>query len=125
MMSWFDHDLIANDFEKGLTFAPDIKKKEETYVIKADMPGLKKKDIHIELKNGMITLRGEFRNRNEKTTGRHKITGRSFGSFERKFRVPKGVTKKDIRAKYTDGVLELTIPIPEAQESKAIEIKVE
>jgi HSP20 family protein len=112
MTSWFDHDFFANDFETNLTPERNIKKKEETYVLKTDMPGMKKKDIHLELKNGMLTLRGELHERPEKTTGRYKKAERSFGSFERKFRVPEGVTEKDIRVKYTDGVLELTIPVP-------------
>ena len=112
MTSWFDHDFFANDFETNLTTERNIKTKEETYVIKTGMPGLKKKDIHLELRNGMLTLRGELRSRNEKTTGRHTKVERSFGSVERKFMIPKGVTKKDIHAKYTDGMLELTIPVP-------------
>jgi HSP20 family protein len=113
MMSWFDHDLVTNDSEAILNPSAAINKKYETYVLKTDMPGMKKKDIHLELKNGMLTLRGELHERHEKTTGRY-----SFASFERKFRVPEGVTEKDIRTKYTDGVLELTIPVPKEQEPK-------
>ncbi len=118
MMSWFDHDFFENDSEQSFQPKLDIKKRYETYVLKTDMPGMKKKDIHLELKNGMLTLRGELHERHEKTTGRHKKAERSFGSFERKFRVPEGVTEKDIRTKYTDGVLELTIPVPKEQEPK-------
>jgi len=118
MMSWFDHDFVTNDSEASLRPSVAIKKKEETYVIKANMHGLKKKDIHLELKHGILTLRGELRNRNGETTHRHKRTKQTFGSFERKFRVPEGVTEKDIHAKYTNGVLELTIPVPNEQEPK-------
>lgn len=125
MVSWFDHDFVANDFEKSFRQSTKIQKKQKTYVIKADMHGLKKKDIHLELKNGMLTLRGELHGRNEKTSDRYHRTERTFGSFERKFRIPEGVTEKDIHAKFTNGVLELTIPAPKADEAKAIEIKVE
>ena len=118
MMSWFDHDLVTNDSEAILSPSATIPKKYDTYVLKTDMPGMKKKDIHLELKNGMLTLRGELHERHEKTTGRHKKAERSFGSFERKFRVPEGVTEKDIHAKYKKGVLELTIPVPKEQEPK-------
>jgi len=112
MMSWFDHDLVANDSEAILSPSAAIKKKYDTYVLKTDMPGMRKKNIHLELKNGILTLRGELHERHGKTTGRHKKAERSFASVERKFRVPEGVTEKDIQAKYADGVLELTIPVP-------------
>jgi len=125
MMSWFDHDFVTNDSEAILNPSVAIKKKEETYVIKADMHGLKKKDIHLELKNGILTLRGELNVRHEKSTGMYNRTKRTFGSFERKFRVPEGVTKKDIHAKYTNGVLELTIPVPKENAPKPIKIKAE
>jgi len=120
MMSWFDHELIIEDFDTVGQPEPDVKEKDGTYVVKTDMPGLKKNEIHIELKNGTLTLRGE---RHEKPTGEHTQNRRIFGSIERKFRVPEGVYKKDIRTKYADGVLELTIPAPKAKKSKIIEVK--
>jgi len=124
MISWFDHDFVTNDSEASLRPSVAIKKKEETYVIKADMHGLKKKDIHLELKNGILTLRGELNVQHGKSTGMYNRTKRTFGSFERKFRVPEGVTEKDIHAKYKDGVLELTIPVPKEDTPKPIKIKV-
>jgi HSP20 family protein len=125
MMSWFDNDFVANDLETNPTPARDIEKKDKTYVVKADMPGLRKKDIHLQLKNGMLTVRGELHERNEERTGRHQRNERILGSFERKFRVPQGVTENDIHAQYKNGVLELTIAAPKENEPKAIEIKVE
>ena len=98
MMSWFDHDFVASDLETNLTPARDIEKKDKTYVVKADMPGLRKKDIHLALKNGMLTVRGELHERHEERTGRHQRNERILGSFERKFRVPQGVTENDIHA---------------------------
>ena len=128
MRSWFDHDFLENDFERAWTPALDVEEKEGPYVVKADLPGIKKKDIHIELKNHILTLRGERANehkedKEDKETYRR--IERTFGSFERCFTVPEGVTEKDIHAKYTDGVLELTIPVPKEEEPKAIEVKVE
>ena len=125
LRSWFDEDFFTNEFEKSWTPALDFEEKEGTYLVKADLPGVKKKDIHIELKNHVLTLRGERHNEHEETEGGYHRFERTFGSFERRFTVPEEVTEKDIHAKYTDGVLELTIPVPKAEEPKAIEVKVE
>jgi HSP20 family protein len=110
MMSWFDHDFVANDSGANLTSARDIEKKDTTYVVTVDMPGLRKKDIHLELNNGMLTVRGELHERHEEKTGGHQRNERIFGSIEQKFRVPEGVTENDIHTQYKNGVLELTIP---------------
>ena len=122
---WFDDDFFTNEFEKSWTPALDVEEKDGTYVVKADLPGVKKKDIHIELKNHVLTLRGERHNEREETENGYQRYERTFGSFERRFAVPEGVTEKDIHAKYADGVLELTIPVPKPKEPKAIEVKVE
>jgi len=50
---------------------------------------------------------------------------RTYGSFQRSFRVPESVTEKDIKAKYHDGVLEMTIPAPKEEKPKAIDVKIE
>ena len=122
---WLDDDFFTNEFEKNWTPALDIEKKEGTYVVKADLPGVEKKDIHIELKNHVLTLRGERTNEHEENTENYQRIERTFGSFERRFAVPEGVSEKEIHAKYTNGVLELTIPIPKEEKPKAIEVTVE
>lgn len=125
LLRWFDDDFFATGFERDWIPAIDVEEKDGTYLVKADLPGLKKEDIHIELRNRVLTLRGERREEHEdKKKGYHRVE-RTFGSFERSLRVPEGVTEKDIHAKYTDGVLELSIPAPTAKEHKAIDVKVE
>ncbi len=125
LLRWFDDDFFDAEVARVWTPAIDVEEKDGAYLVKADLPGLKKDDIHIELRNSVLTLRGERRDEHEeKKDGYHRVE-RTFGSFERSLRVPEGVTEKDIHAKYTDGVLELSIPAPAAKEPKAIEIKVE
>jgi HSP20 family protein len=86
---------------------------------------MKKKDIHIELHRGYLTLRGERKSEYEEKNDTYRRVERTYGSFERTFRVPEGVTEKDIHAKYKDGVLELTVPAPKVEESKTVELKIE
>jgi len=125
LQRWLNDDFFETEFERSWTPALDIEEKEGAYVVKADLPGVKKKDIHIELKNRVLTLKGERHNEHEETEGGYHRAERTFGSFERRFAVPEGVTEKDIHARYTDGVLELTIPVPKEETPKAIEVKVE
>jgi len=125
LLRWFEDDTFLRDFEREWAPALDIEEKEGIYVVKADLPGVKKEDIHIELKNGTLTLRGERKGENEETEGTWHRVERTFGSFERRFRVPEGVTEKDIHAKYTNGVLELRIPAPKEEKPRAVKVKVE
>ncbi len=125
LQRWLNDDFFINEFEGSWTPALDVEEKEGTYVVTADLPGVKKKNIHIELKNHVLTLRGERSNEHEETENGYHRFERTFGSFERRFTIPEGVTEKDIHARYTDGVLKLTIPTPKEEKPETIEIKVE
>ena len=125
LLRWFDDDFFTTDFARTFTPALDVVEKDGAYVVKADLPGLKKEDIHLELRNGTLTLRGERRDEHEENKDGYRRIERTYGTFERCFRVPEGVTEKDIHAKYKDGVLELSIPAPKAKERTAVEVKVE
>ena len=105
--------------------AIDIEEKDGNYLVKADLPGMNKKDIHLELRGGYLTLRGERKSEHEENKDNYHRIERTYGTFERSFRVPEGVTEKDIHAKYKDGVLELTIATPKVEEPKTTEVKVE
>jgi len=105
--------------------AIDIEVKDEKYMVRADLPGMKKNDIHIELKDGYLTLRGERKSEHEENEDNYHRIERTYGTFERTFKVPEGITEKDIHAKYKDGVLELTVPTPKVEEPKTVELKIE
>lgn len=121
----FDDDFFSAETVGIWKPAIDVEEKDGAYLVKADLPGLKKDDIHIELRNSVLTLRGERRDEHEENKDGYHRVERTFGSFERSLRVPEGVTEKDIHPKYTDGVLELSIPAPAVKEPRAIEIQVE
>jgi len=94
-------------------------------MVRTDLPGLKKNNIHIELHNGYMTLRGERKSELEEKKDNYHRVERIYGTFERTICVPEGVTEKDIHAQYKDGVLELTIPAPKVEKPKTTEIKIE
>jgi HSP20 family protein len=131
LTSWFD--TIDTWFDTGFGDVPemrwrpaiDVEEKDGKYLVRADLPGMKKKDIHIELHDGYLTLRGERKSEHEEEKDTYRRFERTYGSFERTFRVPEGVTEKEIHAKYKDGVLELTVPAPKVVEPKTVELKIE
>lgn len=123
--SWFNDDFFTAKRESVWTPAVDIEEKDGKYLLKADLPGVKKEDLHIVLKDCYLTLKGVKESKHEDNHGRYYNVERSYGCFERTFRVPEGLTEKDIKAKYHDGVLELMIPTPKVEKPKAIEVKVE
>ena len=110
-----------------MTWRPaiDVEEKDGKYLVRADLPGMKKKDIHVELKDGYLTLRGERKSEHKENKDNYHKIERTYGTFERTFRVPESVTEKDIHAKYKDGVLELTVPAPKVEKPKPIELKIE
>ncbi len=121
----FDKDPFARTLDQTWMPAVDIEEKDGEYRLKADLPGLKKDDIHVELHDGCLTLRGERKSEHEDKQEGYSRYERTYGSFERRFRVPEGVTEKDIKARYHDGVLELSVPAPKEEKPKAVNIKVE
>lgn len=123
--TWFDTGFFTDVPDTIWRPAIDVEEKDGNYLVRADLPGMKKSDIHVELKDGYLTLRGERKSEHEENKDNYHRIERTYGTFERSFRVPEGVTEKEIHAKYKDGVLELTIPAPKVEEPKTTEVKVE
>jgi HSP20 family protein len=122
---WFDDDFFNRTDKTTWAPAVDIKEKDGKYLLRADLPGIDKKDIHVELKDGCLTLKGERKSEHEDEKDNYHRIERTYGDFQRIFRVPEGLTEKDIKAKYHDGVLELSIPVLKVEKPKALEVKVE
>ena len=111
---------------KPAAWAPavDIHETEEAYVMEADLPGLKKENIDLQILEDRVILRG-MRKRPE----RENIKGywryeRAEGSFERSFRVQGGVDAEKVEARFENGVLTVTLPKPEASKPRQIEVHV-
>jgi HSP20 family protein len=105
-------------------FSPsaDVRETEDVYQIELDVPGLSEKEIELTLENRHLTLRGE-RKPNEETT--YTRRERSYGRFERVFRLPEDADQAQIEARAKNGVLTVSIPKLEQAKAKTIEVKVE
>ena len=100
----------------------EIFEKEENLVLRAEMPGMKEKDIELRVENGVLTLRGEKRNETELTQNNVHRAERYYGTFVRTFALPTTVDTEKIRASYKDGVLEVLLPKAETAKAKRIAI---
>jgi HSP20 family protein len=111
--------------ESGLgTWQPaaDIYDHAEKIVIKAELPGVDKKDIHVDVKDGILTLSGERSFENEVKEGNYHRKERAFGKFYRSFELPGGLDPKKIDANYRDGVLSIEIPKPQEKKPRKIAV---
>ena len=98
---------------RGLSeFKTDIQDKGDSYLLEADLPGFKKDEIHIELKNGYLTISAaKGLDKDEKAPeGKYIRQERYTGACSRSFYVGTDLQPKDVSAKFTDGILELTFP---------------
>jgi len=106
------------------TPAVDIQETGKEYLIKADLPDVKKEDVRVELHDGMLTLEGERRlEKEEKDKRFHKIE-RSYGKFVRRFAVPTEIEANAVAAEFKDGVLNVRLPKSVNVKPRAIEVKV-
>ncbi len=102
----------------------DILEDEHEYLIKADLPEMKKEEVKVTMENGVLSITGERKvEKEEKTKKFHRIE-RSYGSFERTFTVPEDADTKKIAADFRDGVLKVHLPKVPAPKPNPIEVKV-
>ena len=102
----------------------DIVEENGNFELTADLPGLKKEDIRIEVQDNLLTLKGEKKIEEEKKDKDYRLCERYYGEFTRTFTLPENVNRDRIEAEFKDGVLKLTIPKTEQPKPKQIEVKV-
>jgi HSP20 family protein len=120
----FFNDFGMNFREMDTVWRPtvDLSETEEGFEVKAELPGMKKEDIKVEMNDGLLTLTGEKKQEKKDDKKNYHRIERAYGKFERSFRLPRNVKGEEIKAKYKNGVL--TIEIPKSEEAKPKEIAV-
>ncbi len=88
----------------------DVKSKGDDIVVRAELPGVDPAEVDIEVTDGVLTIKGERKAEEEREGEGWLIRESSYGSFERSMVLPEGVTAEDIKADYTDGILEIHVP---------------
>lgn len=117
--SFFDNRDLAE-------FKTDLTDEGDHYLLEADLPGFDKKDIHLDINDDVLTVSAERHSKIEEKDKKDKVVRieRSYGSYSRQFDVS-GVKTDEIKAKYDNGVLKLTLPKKEKIESNSRRLEIE
>jgi HSP20 family protein len=115
-----EEDAFFTDFAPAV----DIQETEKEFLIKVDLPDVKKEDVKIEMQDGLLTLEGERRQEKEEKGKRfHKIE-REYGKFVRRFMLPTDIDPAKVQAEFKDGVLSVRLPKTAAAKPNPVEVKV-
>jgi HSP20 family protein len=103
----------------------EVAQRGDRFVVRADLPGVDKDDVHVEVDDNVLTISGERRDEQEEDRDGIFRSERSYGSFYRAIPLPEGVNADQCDAKFDDGVLEISLPLPKQEEraSKRIQIR--
>jgi HSP20 family protein len=102
--------------------AVDMFDNDDKIIIKAELPGMKKDDFSVDVKDRVLTLSGERNYDNEVKEENYYRRERTYGMFKRAFHLPADVDADNIKAEFKDGVLRVEIPKPEKQKPKQITV---
>jgi HSP20 family protein len=102
--------------------AVDIFEEQDKIVIKAELPGVNKEGISVDVKDRVLTLKGERSVDNEVKEEKYYRREMTYGRFERSFTLPAEVDPDAVKAEYTDGVLKIMVPKPESHKPKQITV---
>jgi HSP20 family protein len=102
----------------------DVKEQENGYLVHAEIPGVKKEDIHVAIDGAIVSVSAERREEKDVKEGERVLrTERYFGKVSRSFQLAQEIDEAQVNAKYTDGVLELTLPKKAATQARRITIQ--
>jgi HSP20 family protein len=115
------------DYNLSSEFLPrfEMRESDDAITVIFEVPGVKKEDVHLDINNGVLRIKGERKAPDRKDEEECYCSELGYGSFERSFRLPDSVDEGKVKAKHADGLLELTFPKREDRKRKSIEIKVE
>ena len=102
----------------------DISETDTEYLIKAELPEIRKEDLHVTVENGVLTLSGERKFEKEEKDRRYHRVERAFGSFARSFTVPEDCDPAKVNAEFKDGLLWVRLTKSERARPRSVEVKI-
>ena len=102
----------------------DVTEDEKEFLIKAELPEMKKEDVKVTVENGTLHITGERKFEKEEKTKKYHRIERAYGTFERTFVLPEGTKGEAVTADYKDGMLKVHLPKKEEAKPKPLEVKV-
>jgi len=102
----------------------DVKETNDAYLVDAEIPGVKKEDIHVEIEGNEVSIAAEVKRETEARESERVLrTERFFGKIERRFALPQEIDEGKANARFSDGVLELTLPKKQTVAARRVEIR--
>ena len=119
--------FFGEDGEMKIEWSPavDIKETEKEYLVKAELPGVKREDVKVSLEDGVLMIEGERRQEKDSEGEKTHRVERFYGTFCRSFTLPESADATAIRAESKDGVLKVHVPKLKIEKRLPLEIKVE
>jgi HSP20 family protein len=117
--------MVPARTERGTMWSPavDVREDEDNFYVEAELPGMTKDDIELEVEQNRLSIRGERKFEKKEEGENYHFMERSYGSFYRSFTLPKNVDADAINAGYKDGMLTVTLPKKEEVKPKKVSIK--
>jgi HSP20 family protein len=111
------------DMPQQMRMKIDVTRADDTYTVKADIPGVKMDDIQVSIDGNEVTISGEIKKETEEKKGEEVLRSeRTYGKISRSFTLPHDVDEAKVVAKYADGVLKLTLPMKDQSRTKKITV---
>jgi len=122
----FDFPVLSRGRLDG-TFQPDVElqEQEDQFLVRADLPGLRKDDLSISVDRNYVTLKGERKHEKETKKEGYQYSELFYGSFSRAIALPTDIQAEKAKASYRDGVLEITLPKLESAKPKQIDVEIQ
>lgn len=115
---------VTYEGEKPMQIKVDVKESDDAYTVHADIPGVKKEDIHVTVEGNMVSISAETKSEKEEKQGEKVIRSERYvGKVSRSFSLGSDIDEAKAQAKYTDGVLELTLPKKAGVGSKKLSVQ--
>src|SRR5438876_2881808 len=115
------HSLAVADWSPEV----DISEDDHGYLLKADLPEMKKEDVRVTVEDGILCVSGERKSEKEDQKRKFHRIERSFGNFRRSFTLPEDAVGSKVTADFRDGVLKVHLPTTAIAKSKAVQVKVQ
>jgi len=121
---WPRHFATNGGGEYEWAPAADISENDKEYLVKAELPGIRREDVKVTLDDGVLTIAGDRKlEKEDKTEKTHRIE-RFYGSFRRSFGLPEHIDVKGIHAESKDGVLMVHIPKDKSEKTRSVQIEI-
>jgi HSP20 family protein len=104
--------------------AMEVFEREGQYVIRADIPGIDPKEVEVSVLNDALTIKGERKKSHEVKEKESYYSEAAYGRFERRLALPKGIDPEKITARFENGVLEISVPLPQSVSGKKVSIEI-